>query len=220
MVNLLIYSFIHTGKYELTRLVNGYLDSRQDDSQGIVFREYNNEFVKATYWQRKKRKQYKYNIESKCYEQREEEIVNVVEFCIEEHERKLFVFGSRQMAQRIITLIGIISENAYSITDSVFNMKKIVKKISYNKGVQLLKAKLEDIIIEKGVVVDCNVNLLSQDNPVDIVRKYIENIIVISFRFEKLDVNISIHKTGKISLNKINEDDTDELIQKVIDLIC
>ena len=80
--------------------------------------------------------------------------------------------------------------------------------------------KLIDITLDKGLLVNCNVNLLNQDNPGDIARKYVRNIVVISFRFEKINTNITVYKTGKISLSKISDDDKEEIIQKIIRIAC
>lgn len=44
--------------------------------------------------------------------------------------------------------------------------------------------KLVDITIDKGLLVNCNVNLLSQNNPTDIAHRYVGNIVVLSFKFK------------------------------------
>ena len=220
MANMLLYDFVQNGEYSLKKLVDDYGERMQDDSQGIIFNEYDDEFMKATYWQRKKKKEYKYSIEKKEFEEIEEEIVNVAEFGIEVQEGKMLVFGNKQMAQKIITLIGITSKNAYSITEYVVNIEKLVDRICQNNSIELLKMKLIDITLDQGLLVSCNVNLLNQDNPVDIARKYVSNIVVISFRFEKINTNITVYKTGKISLSKILDDDREEIIQKIIRIAC
>lgn len=217
---MILYDFVQNKEYTLKKFVDDYGDSALDDSQGIIFHEYDDEFLKATYWQRKKRKEYKYNIEKKEFEEIEEEIVNVAEFGIQVRERKMLVFGNKQMAQRIITLIGITSQNAYSITEYVVDIEKLVDRICQNDSIELLKMKLIDITLDKGLLVNCNVNLLNQDNPSDIARKYVSNIIVISFRFEKINTNITVYKTGKISLSKISDDDKEEIIQRIIRIAC
>lgn len=220
MANMILYDFVQNKEFTLKKFVDDYGESALDDSQGIIFHEYDDEFLKATYWQRKNRKEYKYNIEKKEFEETEEEIVNVAEFGIQVQERKMLVFGNKQMAQRIITLIGIISKNAYSITEYVVDIEKLVNRICQNNSIELLKMKLIDITLDKGLLVNCNVNLLNQDNPGDIARKYVRNIVVISFRFEKINTNITVYKTGKISLSKISDDDKEEIIQKIIRIAC
>ena len=220
MSNMLLYDFVQNKEYTLKKFVDDYGESTLDDSQGIIFHEYDDEFLKATYWQRKKRKEYKYNIEKKEFEEVEEEIINVAEFGIQMQERKMLIFGNKQMAQRIITLIGITSKNAYSITEYVVDIEKLVDRICQNDSIELLKMKLIDITLDKGLLVNCNVNLLNQDNPTDIARKYVSNIVVISFRFEKINTNITVYKTGKISLSKISDDDKEEIIQRIIRIAC
>lgn len=220
MANMLLYDFIQNKEYTLKNFVDDYVESALDDSEGIIFHEYDDEFLKATYWQRKKRKEYKYNIHKKEFEEVEEEIVNIAEFGIQVQERKMFIFGNKQMAQRIITLIGITSKNAYSITEYAVDIEKLVERICQNDSIELLKMKLIDITLDKGLLVNCDVNLLRQDNPTDIARKYVSNIVVISFRFEMINTNITVYKTGKISLSKISDDDKEEIIQRIIRIAC
>lgn len=220
MANMLLYDFVQNKKYTLKKFVDDYGESTLDDAQGFIFHEYDDEFLKATYWQRKKRKEYKYNIEKKQFEEVVEEIVNVVEFRIQMQDRKMLIFGNKQMAQRIITLIGITSKNAYSITEYVVDIEKLVDRICQIDSIELLKMKLIDITIDKGLLVNCNVNLLNQDHPTDIIRKYVSNIVVISFRFEKVNANVTVYQTGKISLSKISDDDKDEIIHRIIRIAC
>lgn len=220
MANMILYDFVQNGGYTLKKLVDDYGKSVSDDMQGIIFHDYDDEFLKATYWQRKKRKEYKYSIEKNEFEEIEEEIVNVAEFGIQVQDGKMIVIGNKQMAQMIITLIGIVSKNSYSITEYVVDIKKLVDRVCENNSIEILKMKLIDIILDKGLLVNCNVNLMNQDDPGDIVRKYVNNIVVISFRFEGINTNIAVYKTGKISLSKILDDDKEEIIQKIIRVTC
>lgn len=220
MPNMFLYNFVQNKEHTLKKFVDDYGESTLDDLQGIIFHEYNDEFLKATYWQRKKRKEYKYSIEKKEFEEVEEEIVNVAEFWIQMQERKMLIFGNKQMAQRIITLIGITSKNAYSITEYAVDIEKLVNRICQNDSIELLKMKLNDITLDKGLLVNCNVNLLNQDNPTNIMCKYVSNIVVISFRFEMINTNITVYKTGKIFLSKILDDDKEEIIQRIIRIAC
>ena len=220
MANMLLYDFIQNKEYTLKKFVDDYGEKMQDDSQGIIFHEYDEEFLKATYWQRKKKKEYRYSIEKKEFEEKEEETVNIVEFGIQIRDKKLLIFGNKQMAQRIITLIGIISKNSYSITECFVDIERLVNRVCQDKSIELLKMKLADILLDKGLLVNCNVNLLNQDNPTEIAIKYICNIIMISFRFKNINTNITVYKTGKVTLSKIADDDKDEIIQKVIRIAC
>ena len=123
------------------------------------------------------------------------------------------------MAQRIITLIGIVSENAFSITEFVIDIEKLVRGICEKPGIVLVKMRLTDITIEKGVMVYCSVNLLTQDEPKDLALKYVNNIAVVTFRLEKTFTNIAVYKSGKFSIGKADNDEKDELIQSIIKII-
>ena len=143
----------------------------------------------------------------KDFDEIEEEVVTVVDFGIQIQDKKLLVFGNKQMAQRIITLISIASGNAYSITEFVINIERLVRKICKETNVVLTKMRLADITIEKGVMVNCSVKLLAQDDPRELALKYIKNIMVIAFRLEGTEANITVYKSGKFSISKVAEDE-------------
>ena len=219
MTNVIIYNIVQSSKYRLQKLVDAFDSYFQDDTQGIVINEYSENFLKATYWQKKMQNSYRFNPEKRDYDVMKEEIVTVAEFGIEIEDKKLLVFGNKQMAQRIITLLGVVSENAYSITEFVIDIEKLVRGICKKNSVVLVKMRLTDITIEKGVMVNCSVNLLAQDEPRELALKYVNNIVVITFRLEKMVANITVYKSGKFSIGKVDNDERDELIQSIVQII-
>ena len=219
MVNVIIYNIIQKNKYPLQKLIYDFENRIQDSTQGIVINEYSEKFLKATFWQKKMQKSYRFNPEKRDFDIIEEEIVSIADFGVEIEDKKLLVFGNKQMAQRIITLISVVSENAYLITECIINIEKFVQKICEKSDVKLVKMKLVDITIEKGVMVNCSVNLMAQDNPITLVLKYARNIVVIAFRLGEIAANITVYKSGKFSISKVDDDAKDELIQSIIQIV-
>lgn len=219
MTNVIIYEIIQKKDYSLQKLVDFFENNYQDETQGIIVNEYAEEFLKATYWQKKIQRGYRFNLEKKVYDIIEEEIVNTVEFGIEIVDRKFLVFGNQQMAQRIITLLGISSNNAYSITEFIVDIEKLVQKICIEQNIVLIKMRLADITIEKGVMVNCLVNLVKQDEPQRLALKYVNNITVIAFKLKEIPVNITVYKSGRFSIGKIDADEKDELIQQIVRIV-
>ena len=76
---------------------------------------------------------YRYNPEKRDFDVMKEEIVTIAEFGIEIKDKKLLVFGNKWMAQRIITLLGTVLENAYSITEFVIDIEKLVRGMCKKK---------------------------------------------------------------------------------------
>ena len=219
MVNVIIYNIIQKNKYPLQKLIDDFENRIQDSTQGIVINEYSEKFLKATFWQKKMQKSYRFNPEKRDFDIIEEEIVSIADFGVENEDKKLLVFANKQMAQRIITLISVVSENAYLITECIINIEKFVQKICEKSDVKLVKMKLVDITIEKGVMVNCSVNLMAQDNPITLVLKYARNIVVIAFRLGEIAANITVYKSGKFSISKVDDDAKDELIQSIIQIV-
>lgn len=219
MTNVIIYNFIQKDKYHLQKLVDDLENRLQDDIQGIIINEYSEKFLKATFWQKKMQKSYRFNLEKRDFDIIEEETISIADFGIEIEDKKLLIFGNKQMAQRIITLISVVSENAYLVTECVINIKKFVERICEKSDVKLVKMRLADITIEKGVMVNCSVNLMAQDDPITLALKYARNIVVIAFRLGEIAANITVYKSGKFSISKVDADEKDELIQSIIHIV-
>lgn len=219
MINVIIYDFTQKNKYPLQKLVDGFDSKIQDETQGIIINEYDEKFLKARFWQKKMQKSHRFNPEKRDFDIIEEEIVSIADFGVEIEDKKLLIFGNKQMAQRIITLISVVSENAYVITECVVNVEKFVQRICEKSDVKLVKMRLVDITIEKGVMVNCSVNLAAQDDPIALALKYAHNIVVITFRLGEIDANITVYKSGKFSISKIDDDARDELIQSIINTV-
>lgn len=220
MINVILYDIRQQEGYSLNKLVDSIVQLGQDDTQGIIVHECDEIFLKASYWRKRIRKESRYNFKTQEFDLVEDEIVDISEFGIQIKDRKLLIFGSKQMAQRIITLIGLLSKNSYSITEYIIDIGNISKKICIMPEIKLLKMKLIDITIDKEVLVDCNVNLMIQDRPEAVVLKYADNIIQVSFKIEGVDGRISVYKSGRFSITKLPEGERDELIQKIIQIVC
>lgn len=219
MINVIIYKISQDEIMSIQKLVDDLSVFFQDNTQGIVINEYSEEFLKATYWQRKRQKSYQYNYQKGDFDIVEEEVTNVAKFDIELSDGKLLVFGNRLMAQKIITILGVVSGNAYAITEFNISIEKLVQKICCDKDVALIKMKLLDITLEQGVLVNCTVNLLMQDHAKPLALKYIQNITVITFKLDNIEANISIYKSGKISIGKVLDEEKDEVIKKIIHIV-
>lgn len=219
MVNVIIYDFTQKNKYPLQKLVDDLESKIQDETQGVIINEYDEKFLKARFWQKKIQKSHRFNPERRDFDIIEEEIVSIADFGVEIEDKKLLVFGNKQMAQRIITLISVVSENAYLIAECAVNIEKFVQRICEKSDVKLVKMRLVDITIEKGVMVNCSVNLMAQDDPITLALKYAHNIIVIAFRLGGIAANITVYKSGKFSISKVDDDSKDELIQSIINTV-
>lgn len=219
MTNMMLYQIKSKENVDLSQLAKRIKDTVNDDVQGVIVREYDDSFLKATYWKKKKRRESRYNIDRHEYEIYEDEVVNVADFVVQMKEEKLLIFGSKDMAQRIITIVGVASKNLFLISEFVINIEKLLRKISSEKQIELLKMKLIDIPIEKNILVSCGVNLSAQDNPNEIALKYVNNIMVISFKLKQVPVAVTIYKSGKISIGKISEDEQDELVHIIMQIV-
>ena len=219
MTNVILYEFIQKDGYCMEDLVNSFSQIVPEDVQGVIVHEYDDKFLKATYWKKAIKREYRYILENQNFETIEHEIIEATDFGIEIEDKKLLVFGNKQAAQRIITLIGIVSKNSYIISDYMVDIEKLVKRICEKENVELLKMRLKDISLEKGVLVSCSINLATQDEPKQLALKYIKNIVVVSFRLSKVPANVSIYRNGKFSVSKISDEEKDEMVKKIIEII-
>lgn len=219
MMSVIIYKISQEKNQSIQKLVDSLIAYFQDETQGVVINEYSEDFLKATYWQKKKQKGYQYNYEKGDFDVIEEEVISAANFGIELKDEKLLVFGNKQMSQKIITIIGVASGNAYSITEFNISIEKLVNRVCSEQDVTLMKMKLSDITLEQGVLVNCAVDLTAQDNPKLLALKYIRNITVIAFKLANIATNITVYKSGKFSIGKILEEEKDEVIKKIIHIV-
>ena len=56
MINVIIYKISQDEIMSIQKLVDALSTFFQDNAQGIVINEYSDEFLKATYWQKKRQK--------------------------------------------------------------------------------------------------------------------------------------------------------------------
>lgn len=60
-MNVIIYKISREKNQSIQNLVDALMAYFTDETQGVVINEYSEDFLKATYWQKKKQKGYQYN---------------------------------------------------------------------------------------------------------------------------------------------------------------
>lgn len=53
----------------------------------------------------------------------------MTEFSIQTEYGKLIVWGSKTQAEKIVSMIGVVSKYAYSVTEYFINMEKLINKL-------------------------------------------------------------------------------------------
>ena len=215
---LLVFSFIVKSNFVMGKTVERIL-SANDNRRGCIIDEYEDSFCKGSYWIEKVKKEERYNILTNKFEIVQVPNISIIKFDINVSNETMIVFGNKSIAQNLITALGIASGNSI-ISDSYnVNLKKVVDKIIYDESIEVLRMKLNDIVIDKGILVSCNVYLSTQNEPKRLVEKYINNIVQLSFLSKTIGVNFTLNSLGKITINKNNDDNYDELINNIMDLI-
>lgn len=219
MENVILFKITKMKEYSIETLVNNFGDFIQDNAQGVIINDYSNDFVQATYWNQIIRKRQSYNLSEKKFNYIEEMIIDASDFMIRIDAERMVIFGGKSIAQRIITLLGIISGNSYIISRYVIDIRKVAENVCNNTNIKILKLKLVDVPIEKNVLVNCIVDLTIQENPKVLIKKYIDNINAISMNIKDINTTVTMYKNGRITVGKIVYGNIEDIVEKIFKII-
>ncbi len=219
MDNVILFKITKIKEYSIENLVNNFGNFIQDDTQGVIVNDYGNDFVQATYWNQIIRRRQSYNLSEKKFNYIEEIVIDASDFMIRIDAERMIIFGGKSIAQRIVTLLGIISGNSYIISRYIIDIRKTAENVCKNTNIKILKLKLVDIPIEKNILVNCIVDVTVQENPKALIEKYIDNINAISINIKDINTTVTIYKTGRITVGKIVYDNIEDIVEKIFKII-
>jgi dephospho-CoA kinase len=217
---LSIYSFIPNEYFDIDKTVKKLMEKNDPSSYSIINEQGENN-VAGCFLAEQLRNEIKYNILENRFETQTVTKLNILKFDINTTSQSLIIWGNKDSAQRFITILAQAADNKVSIDLRTIDFKSLLDRIINNPSITLSRIKLNDIVIDNGVVANCSVNLGNLDNPKAIIAKYKDNITQLSIVLGKnefpddLAVAITIYSTGSISIFK----DRDSISGDIIDMI-
>lgn len=145
---------------------------------------------------------------------------NIVKFDVFANNDTLFLWGSKKAAALFITTLEQASNNSIIIDHNDTDFKVMLKRLLRDSSVSFTKMKIVDIVIDNGIVANCSVNLINQDNATELINKYVDSIaqITVAIGKEIQPVSITLYSSGSVVVFK-DRDDIDDEVMKSINLM-
>ena len=142
---------------------------------------------------------------------------NIVKFDMFLLNNTLFLWGNKKAAALFITMLEQASHNSLIIDYNETDFKAMLKRLMKDSAVTFAKMKIVDIVIDNGIVANCSVNLINQDNALALVNKYIDSIAQISVLIgkEMQGVSITLYSSGSVVVFKDRDDIDDEVMNSI-----
>lgn len=162
-----------------------------------------------------------YNIEENKFESIPTTKQNIIKFDIFVLTGRMLLWGNKKAADIFVTTLEQASDNKLIIEYSITDFKLMIKKIYNTNNIAFSKMKITNVLIDEGIVANCNVNLASLDNPKSIVEKYTESISQITIIISK-DINpvsVTLYSSGSILVFKDRNAIDDETLNIIHDMV-
>lgn len=150
-------------------------------------------------------------------------VTSVAKFSIDLKNNIMDIWGNKNIALKLITALSLSMHNEVIIESITTNIKEAINLAFIESDVNIIRVKIEDIIIDNGIVANCSVNLSGQDNYKELLKKYIKNITqaTLSIYAEEPENRISfaIYSSGAVVVYK-DKDEIEDNAFEIIKRIC
>ena len=121
---------------------------------------------------------------------------------------KTLLWGNKKVASLFVTALEKSSKNKIITEYSETDFNELILKLLSEKTLSFSKMKINDVIIDKGIVANCSVKLEDLPNARQLVEKYIKTISQISFTIGKEinPVSVTIYSSGSVVIYKDRDD--------------
>lgn len=162
-----------------------------------------------------------YNIEENKFESIPAKKQNIIKFDIFVLTGRMLLWGNKKAADIFVTTLEQASDNKLIIEYSITDFKLMIKKIYKTSNISFSKMKITNVLIDEGIVANCNVNLASLDNPKSLVEKYTESISQITIIISKdtNPVSVTLYSSGSILVFKDRNAIDDETLNVIHDMV-
>ncbi len=148
---------------------------------------------------------------------------SVAKFSISLKDKLIDVWGNKNIVLKLLTTLSIILHNEVIIDNISTDIEDAIYNSFLEKDVSITKVKIEDVIIDDGIIANCSVDLSAYDNYKVILKKYLKNIKQLSFSAFDSDsenkVAFTIFSSGSVVIYK-NKEDIEESVLEIIKKIC
>lgn len=218
--NLFIASYSLNNRMVWNTIIENML-SNIDDVSSLFIYEQSDNYISGSFVFQTKVKRPKYNFINNSFEMLSVDKINVVRFDILLEKNKILLWGSKKAIPVFVTFLSISTDNSITIEYNSINFAKAIKKLIKDDHIDFTKMTLNSIVIDKGIIANCNVSLTGLNNSKELVDKYITNIsqLTVLVNDESDCFLMRLYNNGTISFFQDRESLSYDIISRTIEII-
>lgn len=146
-------------------------------------------------------------------------VTSVAKFSIDLKNNLMDIWGNKNIALKLITALSLSMHSKVIIESITTDIKQAINLALLESDAKVLRVRIEDIIIDNGIIANCSVNLSGQENYGELLKKYIKNITQATLSVYGDDpenqISFTIYSSGAVVVYK----DKDEIENNALDII-
>lgn len=197
-------------------VVSAMIETNSDISHCII-NEQSDIYIGGYYLFETLQNQTQYNVDRNCFETVQIKRQNLIKFDLYIEKCVMFLWGSKRAASLFITLLEQSAQANIIIDLKQMVFKEMINKLLKNPSAKFIRMKILNVVIDNGIVANCNVNLSQLDRPSDIIKKYLDSIsqISLSLGAEENPVSILIYSSGSVVIYRNRDEISDEIMNDI-----
>ncbi len=215
-LKLSVYNLHLKGGISWNDVVSAMIETNSDISHCII-NEQSDIYIGGYYLFETLQNQTQYNVDRNCFETVQIKRQNLIKFDLYIEKCVMFLWGSKRAASLFITLLEQSAQANIIIDLKQMVFKEMINKLLKNPSAKFIRMKILNVVIDNGIVANCNVNLSQLDRPSDIIKKYLDSIsqISLSLGAEENPVSILIYSSGSVVIYRNRDEISDEIMNDI-----
>lgn len=201
-------------------VVSAMIEANSDISHCII-NEQSDIYIGGYYLFETLQNQTQYNVDRNCFETVQIKRQNLIKFDLYVEKCVMFLWGSKKAASLFITLLEQSAQANIIIDLKQMVFKDMINKLLKNPSAKFMRMKILNVVIDNGIVANCNVNLSQLDQPSDIIKKYLGSIsqITLFLGTEGDSVSMIIYSSGSVVIYRNRDEISDEIMNDINNMI-
>jgi hypothetical protein len=222
-VKLLATNSIHFMKFYLDEelsiedLHKKIFNSESENEDKFILNDYTDFIIDGYYIYYYNSKEIIYNEYTSSLEETIIKKNTIIPFSIDVENNILDIWSNNINVNRLVLKIGIMLNHKVKIDLIQIDLEKILVKLNKNNNIKVGNVKIENYLLENDIVANCNFDLKNHNNPLDILKKYLKNLVKVTLMILDGEENITmiIYKSGSVVVYKARQ----EISLETLDLI-
>lgn len=201
--------------YLIEQLLN-----RNSEQERCVINEQSDSYIGGVYLLETVYNQTQYNMDNNCFEPVQIRRFNALQFDLFTETGSLLLWGGKRVASSFLTAIEISSNHQIVFDYKDTDFKKAVSYLLKIMETTFTRMRLTGIVIDQGIIANCSVSLKEQDNPQELVKKYLDRIsqISVSIGQNEQAVSMTLYSSGAVVVYKDRDEMTDEAMNIISEM--